>query len=337
MIGGMRAIIWTDVAQFFVLFGSVAAMLTLAFVRSGGPVQVLQTAAAAGKFAPPAFFSLTDDLSVVSGLCLGFIGLLGSAGTDQVLLQTYMTAKSVNEAKKSLWFNGIFLKPLSLIFPTLGIVIYVYYQHHPEHAALMRIPDDALPVFILNVLPTGVRGLAIAAIMSALLTSLGSGLSALAASTQVDFLQRGMRRRLSERAAVRLGRVLTLSWGIVIIAAASFVLTLGRNNNIIQILNIVMYPFTGVLLGIFLTGLLTRRANGTGVLIGAIVGFAATMGLPRLGWAAGLSNFYYGALGTLATLATGYAASLLFPAPPVEKLAGLTHAKLPEAQPATRS
>ncbi|MCL4853002.1 MAG: hypothetical protein KJZ78_16710, partial [Bryobacteraceae bacterium] len=240
--GGIRAVIWTDVAQFFVLFGAVVVMVVLATARSGGPAHILAVASGAGKFSPPQFFSFTDDLSIVSGLCLGLIGLLSSAGTDQVLLQTYLSARNVGEAKKSLWFNGLFLKPLSLIFPVLGVIIFAYFHEHPQEAALMRIADDALPVFVLNVLPAGVRGLAIAALMSALLTSVGSGLAALSSSLQIDFVQRLMKRRLSERAAVRLGRTLTFLWGVVIVSAAMLVLRLGAKNNIIQILNIVMYP-----------------------------------------------------------------------------------------------
>ena len=85
---------------------------------------------------------------------------------------------------------------------------------------------------------------------------------------------------------------------------------LGKNNNIIQILNIVMYPFTGVLLGVFLLALLTRRANGRGALMGAAAGFAATIALPISGRP--VSNFCYGAIGALTTLGLGYAASLQF-------------------------
>lgn len=347
--GGIRAVIWTDVAQFFVLFGAVVVMVVLATARSGGPAHILAVASGAGKFSPPQFFSFTDDLSIVSGLCLGLIGLLSSAGTDQVLLQTYLSARNVGEAKKSLWFNGLFLKPLSLIFPVLGVIIFAYFHEHPQEAALMRIADDALPVFVLNVLPAGVRGLAIAALMSALLTSVGSGLAALSSSLQIDFVQRLMKRRLSERAAVRLGRTLTFLWGVVIVSAAMLVLRLGAKNNIIQILNIVMYPFAGVLLGIFLCGLLTRRVNSRGTLIGALGGFALTMGVPRLhlgatlvdatgvlfppdlmsglSWLSRVSNFYYGILGTMATLAVAYIASLFFAPPRNENLEGLTHAR----------
>jgi SSS family solute:Na+ symporter len=102
MIGGMRAVIWTDVAQFFVLFGSVLVMAVLAIGRSGGIANVIASASEAKRFNPPPFFSVTDNLSVVSGLFFGLIGLLASAGTDQVVLQTYLTSKNVKAARQSL-------------------------------------------------------------------------------------------------------------------------------------------------------------------------------------------------------------------------------------------
>jgi len=324
MIGGMRAVIWTDVAQFFVLFGSVAVMGTLAITSSGGVSHVIDTASAAGRFTPPPLFSVSDNLSILSGLFLGMISMLASAGTDQVVMQTYLTSKSVEAARHSLWFNGLFLKPLSLMFPALGVIIFVYFREHPADAAFMRVPDDALPVFILQVLPAGIRGLALAGIMAALLTSLQGGLSALSASVQVDYLQRWM-KPLSDRAAVRLGRALMAAWAVAITLAAIGILRLGKNNSIIQILNMVMYPFTGVLLGVFLLGLLTRRVSGGPALAGALCGLALTLYLPLRDVA--VSNFYFGVIATASTFVLGWCFSLLSAMPHPEKVEGLSHAR----------
>ena len=170
MMGGMHSVIWTDVVQFFVIFGGVVVMMFTAIEKVGGPVKAMEIAVHAGKWEPPIFFDVNQELTIVSGLCLGVIGYLSSAGSDQVLFQTYLTARSLDEAKKSLWRNGLFLKPLSLLFPLLGLCLYTYYVVHPEHAALMRIPDDALPVFVTQVMPVGIKGLLIAGIMSAVLT-----------------------------------------------------------------------------------------------------------------------------------------------------------------------
>ncbi|MDZ4800445.1 MAG: hypothetical protein SGI92_19990 [Bryobacteraceae bacterium] len=323
MIGGMRAVIWTDVAQFFVLFGSVLVMATLAISRSGGIEQVIMIATETNRFTPPALFSVKDDLSVVSGLFLGMISLLSAVGTDQVVLQTYLTSKDVKTARDSLWFNGIFLKPLSLMFPMLGMIIFVYFRAHPADQALMRVPDDALPVFILQVLPAGARGLALAGIMAALLTSLQGGLAALAACVQVDYLQRWM-RPLDDATSVRLGRLLMAAWGVAITIAALGVTQLGKNNSILQILNKVMYPFTGVLLGIFLIGLLTRRVSGTPTLAGALCGLMVTLYLPLAGVA--VSNFYFGFIATVCTVALGCCFSFVASPPHESKVKGLTHA-----------
>jgi len=324
MIGGMRAVIWTDVAQFFVLFGSVLVMAVLAIERSGGIGNVIAIASEARRFTPPPFFSVTDDLSVVSGLFLGMISLLASAGTDQVVLQTYLTSKNVKAARQSLWFNGLFLKPLSLMFPTLGVIIFVYFSAHPADRALMRVADDALPVFILQVLPGGARGLALAGIMAALLSSLQGGLAALSACIQVDYLQRWM-SPLGDAAAVRLGRALMAAWGVAIAIAGFGVLQLGKDNSILQILNKVMYPFSGVLLGIFFLGLLTRRASGGPTLAGALAGLTLTLYLPIRGVA--VSNFYFGFIATALTFVFGWIFSLFVAAPDKSHVEGLTHAR----------
>ena len=353
MMGGMHSVIWTDVVQFFVIFGGVVVMMFTAIEKVGGPVKAMEIAVHAGKWEPPIFFDVNQELTIVSGLCLGVIGYLSSAGSDQVLFQTYLTARSLDEAKKSLWRNGLFLKPLSLLFPLLGLCLYTYYVVHPEHAALMRIPDDALPVFVTQVMPVGIKGLLIAGIMSAVLTSLGSGLAALSACVQVDFVKRWRQNRFSNHSSIFLARTLTLIWGLVVVSGGFLVSNLGKDNNIIQILNMVMYPFAGVLLGIFLLGLLTRRANGIGVLIGASLGFFITLTIslvrrllqsvelldvsspfliPHLipHWMAPLGNistFYYGFLGATATFCLGFFLSLFFPEPPFEKIDGLSHIK----------
>lgn len=352
LVGGMRAVIWTDVIQFFVVMAGVVAMAYLAVRGSGGLSHVIHVAQASGKLALPPAFNLTGDLSLLGGFLLGFIAYLSNGGADQLILQTYLSGKSEQEIKASLWRNGFLLKPLSIIFPILGLLTFVYYHEHPQVAEALRIPDDALPVFVVNVLPAGVRGLMIAAILSAMLSSLSGGMAALSATLQVDFVRHRLKRALTDRSALMLGRWLTLLWGAIIVACALGVSYLGEKNNIIQILNIVMYPFVGVLLGIFLLALLNHRANAEGTLIGACVGFLVTIALPlselvlsmleaggvqvpaailgRVEYFGHISNFYYGCFGFLATMLVGSAASFLFKKPSPEQIRGLTRRDMPE-------
>lgn len=341
LIGGMRAVIWTDVMQFFVLLSGIITMIVMGLRLSGGWGQVVRIGSEAHRFRPPVFFGITDDLSLLGGLLLGFVGMLSSAGADQVVLQQYLTARNESEAKASLWRNGLFLKPVSLIYPLLGLIIFAYYRIHPEIARLMRIPDDALPVFVVNVLPPGARGLVTIAMTAAVLTSVQSGLTAVTAALQVNFIKPRIGRELSDRESVLLARTLLLLTGIGIISAACWVRSIGQQNSIIQILNIVMFPFMGVLLGIFLLGLLSHRANSSGVLIGGILGFLGTIAVPagQVLWSGSatfqylgrVSNFYYGFLGTVLTIAVGYVASFAFAPPPPEKIKGLTRRSMPEA------
>jgi len=188
----------------------------------------------------------------------------------------------------------------------------------------------------------------IAAIMAAVLSGLASGLTALTTCVQVDFVRRWEKKALSDRSAVLLARYLVSLWGILVSVGALGVRQLGGANNIIQILNILMYPFAGVLLGIFLVGLLTRRGNPPGVAIGAVCSFICTVGAPLLNRLlqlsttasllipafiqakvralSGISNFFYAAISTLSTFAAGYVVSFLFASPSPERLQGLTHA-----------
>lgn len=345
LLGGMHSVIWTDAAQFFVLVGGLAAIIGLGLGESGGLAGVIRLGAESGKLAPPSLLSLTDELSVMGGFLLGFFGMLSSSGADQVVLQQYLTAKSEKEAKASLWRNGLLLKPMSLVYPFVGLILFAYYHGHPETAKLMRVPDDALPVFVVHVLPAGARGLMIVAMVAAVLTSVQSGLAAVSAALQVNFIQPRLKRKLADRESLVLARALLLVSGLVVILAALAVRQLGPRNSIIQILNIVMYPFAGVLLGIFLLGILTHRATARGALAGGIIGFLATITVPLsralIGPGAGLemlrqlgriSDFYYAFLGTMITVAVGYAVSLLEPPPPRAKIEGHTRWALPPAR-----
>lgn len=334
--GGMHAVIWTDVVQFFIFFAAMALMIFLGVSQSGGLESVLALGYQQGRFASPPLADITQEYSMLGVLLMGFVGMLSISGTDQVVLQTYLTATSAKEAKRALWRNALYLKPLSLIYPFLGLIIFGYFHRHPEVKSLMRHSDDALPVFVMNVLPHGMRGLMVVAILAAVLTSLESGLTALSAVVQTHLFQ----GRSGAAHSVRLARVILVVCGVVVGAAALWVETLGRN--IIQILNIVMYPFAGVLLGIFLLGVITRRANGAGALIGGVAGFLATVAIPLSGQAQSVigaaapgvaallgklgrvSTFYFGFLGAVATFAVGFLASLCFPPPAKGQLEGLT-------------
>lgn len=153
----------------------------------GGAATVIPLGVEHGKFAIPPFFSFSQELSLVSALSMGGFWYLSSAGADQVVLQTHLSAKSAAEARKPLVRNGLLLKPLSLIFPLPGLLLCAYFRTHPQHAALMKSSDDAAPVFVVQVMP---GGLIIAALLPAVVTSVESGLSALSACVQVDFIKR---------------------------------------------------------------------------------------------------------------------------------------------------
>lgn len=175
---------------------------------------------------------------------------------------------------------------------------------NPGVAKLLRVPDDALPVFLVHVLPAGV-------------------LAAMPAAIQVNFVQPRAGRKLSGRESLRLARAILLSSGCAVILAALAVRELGTKHSIILILNIVIYPFASVLAGGIAGFLATTAVPLARLLIPPGPDWAFLQQLERV------SDFYYGFLGMAATLAAGYAASLLGPPPPRDKIEGRTRRLLP--------
>ena len=288
-------------------------------------------------------FSLTDDLSLLGGLLLGFVGILSMAGSDQVVLQQYLTASSEKEAKASLWRNGIFLKPVSLIYPFVGLIMFAYYRAHPEVARLMRIPDDALPVFVTNVSPWRPRLARTIAMIAAVLDQcavrpggrLRHASSQLcepvvrppalrpwvaAAGTVVDAdyrcddYRRGLRRATSRAAQQR------------------------HPNPEYRHVSLYRRPARDFPAGdSFPPGKFAGSSDWKHVRhirfyrgVSAVVQIVApTLPLGILRGIAQVSSFYFAFIGAVVTTGAGYAASLLFAPPAKDKVEGLTRRSLP--------
>jgi SSS family transporter len=319
-LGGMKAVIWTDVVQFAVLFGGQIIILCVAIARiPHGLAGVYDLGRAGGKLE----LSLSLDPSVrvtLWGLLLGgaVINLVQLA-TDQVSVQRYLTATSLKEAQRALWLKFWLLIPVFIVFYLTGLVLYAFYQIHGDPLAAGRITkaDQILPYFVITELPAGLPGLLIAAIYSGTMSATSSGINALTTATLVDFRQRLSHKPLSEHGQLRLARLLTVAFGALVIVLAFGVSKLGP---LIEASNKAIGLVGGPLLGLFLLGMLFKRATPWGTVIGWAVGVASVI---PVCFYSNTSFLWYGVVGCAVTVVVGWLASLLLsflrPAPVAAK------------------
>lgn len=308
LMGGVEAVIWTDFVQVLVMMGgALLAILMVVSKVPGGAPEILAKAAEAGKL--KAFdWSLDLTTATVWVFFLHWVGGFKNYIANQTLVQRYISTRDEKQAARSVWLAGIVGVLTSWLLIAVGTAIYGYYHAFPDRMDMsMGTPDEIFPTFIVNEMPVGIAGLLIAAIFSAAMSSLDSAINSSSAVIVTD-LHRRLRPPISEHAYLVLSRVLTALLGFFGTGVALFLATI----EIRSLFDKTMEFFGllgGGLEGIFLLGVLTTRANSTGVLIGffasAIIQYLVKMHSP-------LHFFVYIFTGMASCYAIGYAASLAF-------------------------
>jgi SSS family solute:Na+ symporter len=296
--GGMKAVIWTDVAQLMLyLTGSAVTFFLLLHKIPGGWSGVTQAAAAAGHKLQLFDFSwnLATKYTFWSGLIGGAFLTMASHGTDQTIVQRLLAAKSEADSRKALLISGVIVLMQFTVFLLIGVLLFVFAQHAPLLAPGERA-DRILPLFLVREMPTGLAGLVLASIMAVAMSNASGALNSLAASSVLDFST--LRGQTADPTRIlRLSRAMTLAWGIVLIGFGLIkwgpVLEAG--------LTVASLPF-GSLLGLFLLGTLDRRASALGALVGMLVGLAAILCVFRF---TNVAFTWYVLIGSTVTFAVG--------------------------------
>jgi solute:Na+ symporter, SSS family len=305
-LGGMKAVIWTDVIQFVIyIVGAIVALLILVNKLPGGWSGLLESGRAAGKFHMFRFtFDLTEPYTFWAGLIGGMVLNTATHGADQMMVQRYLSARSQRQAAAALIASGFVVFAQFALFLLIGVSLWVFY-HDPG-----LVPDQVFSKFIVDYLPTGVLGLVIAAIFSAAMSTLSGSLNS-SASAVVNDLYRPLTGRTDEAHLLRVSRGVTVVWGVILMAVALGATRLQDNvvNNALAIASFV----TGILLGLFLLGILTRRVGQSAALVGMLAGVSAVsfakFGTP-LAWP------WYALVGSSTVFAVGLASSYLVPGSP---------------------
>ena len=302
--GGMRAVIWTDVVQMIIYIGGtlVGFFILLHLIPGGWPLAET-VANATHKFR---IFDFSYDFSKTYTFWAGLIGgtflTTASHGTDQLMVQRLLAARDERQSKLALLSSGLAILLQFSLFLVMGVLLFVYYR---VPSTLFGKSDRIFPTFIVNDMPKGIAGLLIAAILAAAMSNLSAALNSLSASTIVDFY---LRRKpdAPEAARVRISRLATVFW-----AAVLFVLAVisRHSSRVLETGLAIASVVYGAMLGAFLLGTLTRRANSQGTMIGMACGLALELYL----WSATRVPFtWYVTLGTVTTFVVGYTTSFFF-------------------------
>ncbi|HVO59536.1 MAG TPA: sodium:solute symporter [Terriglobales bacterium] len=299
--GGLAAVIWTDVVQTVIYVGgTIVGVFTLLHLVPGGSAQVHTFAAnklQVFDFAPNFWVPYT----FWSGLIGGAFLTTASHGTDQLIVQRLLAARSQRQSVLALLSSGIAILFQFALFLIVGVMLYAFYRL-PSNT--FGKADFIYPTFIVQHMPHGISGLLIAAILAAAMSNLSAALNSLSSSSMMDFYLRH-HPELDEHRRVKLSRLATLFWGAVLFVLA--LLSLHKVSRVVEVgLSIVSVAY-GALLGVFLLGVLTRRANQYGAIVGMICGFVVELYIwlaTRVPWT------WYVAIGTLVTFAIGYLSSL---------------------------
>ncbi len=318
-LGGMKAVIWTDVIQFTTVMLGIILILALALRGiPGGVSAVYSVAHSAGRLR---LLNTSANPAQMTSLWACLIGgaflALGPLTTDQAILQRLFAAKSTKDFRQSVLLQAILIVPVVALLNAIGVVLFVYYHAHPERLVGLHNLDAVVPYFVLTQLPQGVAGLVIAAIFAASMAVMSAGINALTTATTVDFYARLLRPGRAEEHYAFVGRIGTGAWGCIVTLMALFA---SRAGDLAIAYSRVSSLIVGPMLGIFLLGVATRRGNAAGVIIGTIAG-ASSVILMSL-WT-DWSFFYFGPIGAVITFLTGFLASPLFPHPEPSHLTGL--------------
>src|SRR3954469_16747512 len=300
-LGGIKAVIWTDFIQASIMIGSALIALGLLYsaipggwneiVERHGPFQVSDLFATGLDPAKSGWDKwmgmFKTEYTIFAGLIGAVFITMGTHGTDQDMVQRMLTAKDVRRSRRSLVLSGLADIPIAFTFVSIGLLLWVYYQAHPD-PTLPKSPNETFCHFILYQMPVGLRGLLLAGIFATAMGSLSTALNALATSFTRDWYEPYINPAATDEQSLRAVRWATVWFSVLMIIVASttaYLVIVHPNVRIIPIvLGIFGYTY-GSLLGVFFAGMLTRtRGNDRGNIIAMICGFvvvAILSGLPN--------------------------------------------------------
>lgn len=328
ILGGIRAVVWSDVIQMGVLLLGIVFAGAALLRMTGGWEGILAAA-------PPETFQTLDFRGHGLGdnvtfafwpmLLGGFFLYLAYYGCDQTQVQRELSVRRLADIRWSLFLNGVGRFPLVLAYCGLGVGLAAYLTQHPGLWDVLPTRADGSPdanvlliAFVLRHLPHGIIGLFVVALFAAAMSSLDSTINSLSATTCRDLIDRFWMPSGRELSLTG-NKILTMFWGVV---CTGFAFYAGRiADTIIEAVNMISSIMNGPILATFLLAMFTRRTRNGPMALGIVAGFAANLVFWK--WVPGVSWIWWNVIGAAVTSATAYGLSWILPGPMYEDTRGV--------------
>ena len=338
VMGGIRAVLWTDFIQAGVLWlGGLVCLLVIVMKLPGGFGEIFSVAAADGKFQfaelmqngdlhPVPWFGKLSEKTIWVMLFLGLTNWLTEYSSNQNVVQRYAASKSAKEARRAVWICCWFSVPTWGFFMLLGTAFYVFFKQFPADQAAAIFngaagtkAEDILPYFVLNNLPPGIAGLVIAGVLAAAMSSISSSINGVSAVSIVDLYRRHLAKGKDDRHYVLVAKGVGIALTVMMILGASLLMSI--NIKTLQDTSTQLAALMGGgLLSIYLIGFLTKKGDGRAIGFGiaCTLLFTAWMTLTNLGWLpsaieAPIDNYYAGILGNVVMFVFAYGCACILP------------------------
>ena len=310
MLGGMNAVIWTDVLQGVILFLG-AGIVLWGLLNAVSPLgEAFDTLAATGKLDP---INTDLDFSVAPTIWAGVFAMtlfhITVYGTNQMMVQRTLAAKTIGDAKKSYLLMGFAAFFIYFLFFFIGALLFVHFEGRPFEQT-----NEIILVFAQSLAIPGLMGILAAAVLSASMSSLSSAFNSLATISVTDFYQRFFRREASDQHYLAASRLFTIVWAAAAVPIAFAFINSG--GSILETLSRVASYFVGAKLAMFGLGFLSKHTTERGLLIGVVAGFlglyAIVMGVPFIDWdPPSIAWPWYVVIGGVINIVVSWSASVL--------------------------
>jgi len=311
--GGMKGIIWVDVLQMGIYLGGAIIALIILFNKVPGGLSTVNVFSgdvnkfALFNFSFENFFSqpYTFIGSVIGGTFLS----MASHGTDQLIVQRLLTTKTLNDSKKALIASGVMVIIQFTIFLFVGLMLFAFYKAAPigEPVSLFAKADEIFPYFIIYNLPTGIKGLIIAGLFAAAMSTLAGSMSSLSSSAMMDLYKPTIGKNSDDKRDLFVSRMLTIFWAVVLtVVAFLFIRVL---QSVVEIALSIASITYGGLLGTFLLGALFKKCDEKAAIWGFTAGIIVMISVILIPYFMGAKPIvywtWYTLIGTLTTLIVG--------------------------------